>query len=512
MGGKSESMNADDYEAQLCNQLTAKVDGEVRIQVIRDLFKRVAGEIAVADCPSGTAIRSYLATWWRVIGTGIETALSLTLLNNASDMFMAIRDGFMSCHQALSACITRAGHDLMSKDAGIAFSGLYLAYTSATRAALESPYVIADPSLGCDILLGLEAIVPMDNKGTSNVYKRSRQVSDDSVRGVLSSMKPENPPETFEEAEVVLNDASSAFERFWTMMDISRRSEPELLTETKSWGKFSQSATAALAVLLEQPDSLDSLSWISREPIEYECKESSFAIQLSSASFRRRAVLNILFTCLYVSQNSSNALISAAARTLYNTVLKSLPSEFQQAITMAAKFDTQWTAWKSLAPVSKEVCGPFEKRSRIERGLEVYGEAVIDLSSITPSTIMHATDSHHPVVDMLEAESTSVDQSGTELRTETLGRKILEYRQYVSDAILCDISDDTERERLAASDEGMEEAMRNNNDRVLLWQFRRMRFATDMKSFYKHKLAPQARESHGNIDSAISTPIAQSPE
>jgi hypothetical protein len=326
-------------------------------------------------------------------------------------------------------------------------------------------------------------------------------------------MKAESPPESFEEADVVLNDASSAFERFWTMMDVSRRSEPELLTETKSWGKFSQSATAALAVLLEQPDPLDSLSWITREPIEYECKASSFAIQLSSASFRRRAVLNILFTCLYVSQNSSNALISAAARTLYNTVLKSLPSEFQQAITMAAKFDSQWTAWKSLAPVSKEVCGPFEKRSRIERGLEPYGEAVIDLSSIiTPSTITHVSESHHPVVSMLEAESTSVDQCGTELRTETLGRKILEYRQYVSDAILCDISDDTERERLAASDEGMEEAMRNNNDRVLLWQFRRMRFATNLKSFYKHKLAPPARESLGNIDSAISTPIAQSPE
>ena len=506
---KSTSMNADDYEAHIVHQLTSvETDGN-RVRFIRDLFKRVEEETAVSDCSSGSAIRSHLAAWWRVVGTGVETALSLTHLRNASELFAAIREGFMLCNQALSACITRGGFDLLSKDAGIAFSGLYLAYTSATRAALESVHVIADPSLGCDILLGLEAIVPMDNKGISNVYKRSRQVSDDTVRGVIGSMKPENPPESFEEARVVMNDPSNAFERFWTMMDVSRRNEPELLTETKSWGKFSQSATAALAVLLEQPDALDALSWISREPIEYECKESSFAIQLSSASFRRRAVLNILFTCLYVSQNSSNALISAAARTLYNTVLKSLPSEFQQAVTMATKFDSQWTAWKSLAPVSKEVCGPFEKRSRIERGLEPFGEAVIDLASVQPLTATHTTGAVHPVVSMLDSESTLVDQEGTELRSETLGRKILEYRQYVSDAILCDISDDAERERLAASDEGMEEAMRNNNDRVLLWQFRRMRFATDLKSFYKHKLAPPTKEP---IESAISTPIAQSPE
>jgi hypothetical protein len=91
------------------------------------------------------------------------------------------------------------------------------------------------------------------------------------------------------------------------------------------------------------------------------------------------------------------------------------------------------------------------------------------------------------------------------LFAETLKRKISEYRQYVSDAILCDISDDAEREGLRATDEGMEEAMRNNNDRVLLWQFRRMRFSTDLKSFSRQKSVASTAAS------GETTPVAPSP-
>jgi hypothetical protein len=57
------------------------------------------------------------------------------------------------------------------------------------------------------------------------------------------------------------------------------------------------------------------------------------------------------------------------------------------------------------------------------------------------------------------------------------------YRQYVKDAILCDISDEQLVEKLSASDQGMEEAMKRNGDRVFLWQFKRMRFETNIASF-----------------------------
>jgi hypothetical protein len=74
-------------------------------------------------------------------------------------------------------------------------------------------------------------------------------------------------------------------------------------------------------------------------------------------------------------------------------------------------------------------------------------------------------------------DSKSHNERITELMTE--------YKQYVRDAILCDISDEQECERLSASDVGMEEAMARNGDRVFLWQFKRMRFKTNISSFAK---------------------------
>ena len=489
-------MNPDDFESAAIGRIAKfKKEGD-HTDVLKDVFDRIVNEFGVVDVSSSATIRSHFTPWWRVVGTIVEQSLSSTLLKHSRELFIVMHEGFQSVYQALQSCIARAGLDPDTKEGAMIFSGFYLAYTSAVRAGLESVHVIADPTLGCDLLIGLESCVPMDNKGISNVYKRNRQEVDDSLRGVISS---DSSVEAFEEGNVVMEDPSKAFERFWTMMDVSRRSEPEILSETRAWGKFSQSATATLSLLLEQPDALDAPSWVLIEPVEYECKRTSFSIQLSSASFRRRAVLNILFTCSYVAGNSSNALITAAAKTLLNTVLKSLPTDLQQAVALAMKFDAQWSAWKSGPPTSKEVCGPFEKRSRIERNMEPLGEALIALAQVGAESGEPILEPH-AVVKIMDSSSNSVAQAeeSSQVRSEFLSEKIREYRQYVSDAILCDISDEAEKERLSASDEGMEEAMRNNNDRVLLWQFRRMRFATDLGAFYKHKLV--------KVDSTVESP------
>ncbi len=487
-------MNPDDFESAAIGRIAKPMKEGENSAVLMDVFDRIVNEFGVVDVSSSTAIRSHFTPWWRVVGTIVEQSLSSTLLKHSRELFIVIHEGFQSVYRALQSCIQRADLDPDTKEGAMIFSGFYLAYTSAVRAGLESVHVIADPTLGCDLLIGLETCVPMDNKGISNVYKRNRQVVDDSLREVITS---DSAVEPFQEGNVVMKDPSKAFERFWTMMDVSRRCEPEILSETRAWGKFSQSATATLSLILEQPDALDAPSWVLIEPVEYECKQSSFSIQLSSASFRRRAVLNILFTCSYVAGNSSNALIAAAAKTLLNTVLKSLPSDLQEAVSMVMKFDGQWSAWKSGPPTSKEVCGPFEKRSRIERNMEALGEPLIDLASVGTESV-GPTLEPHAVVKILDSKDDTQAEESCQVRSDFLSEKLREYRQYVSDAILCDISGEAEKERLSASDEGMEEAMRNNNDRVLLWQFRRMRFATDLGAFYKHKLV--------KVDSAVESP------
>jgi hypothetical protein len=494
-------MNPVDVETNAIRLLVGEAKTKPHEVLSVTLFASICNETLSCDVSSVAAVRSHFSPWWRVSGNLIDVCLGICDIKLSHSILGAIHAGFQNINTAFAGLIDRMGLDRHGKECASLLAPFFLAYTSAVRAALESIHCIADPMLGCDILVGLESVVPMDNKGISNVYKRCRQVSDDHVRSIIDSVTPESPADSFEEGNVVMENPLKSFERFWTMMDVSRRCEPELLTETRSWGKFSQSATQTLNIISEQADDLDARSNLAKEPVEYECKSTSFGIQMSSASFRRRAVLNILFTCAYVSQNSSNALITAAAKTLYSTTLKSLPSELQTALTSINRFDSHWISWKSsTGPLGKEVCGPFLKRSRIERNMEPLGEKPVDLSSAvqtSESTVSkaHADSAAVKIVSSSHMEENMMDSHSGAVRSETLKSKIQLHRQYVNDAILCDISDDAERERLAASDEGMEEAMRNNNDRVLLWQFKRMRFATDLKSFYAHKLGTQSAET-----------------
>lgn len=506
---KESHLNVDDFELQCVSALTSGTNAVSPQLVLEEVVKRILAEIRSCGCSVPSDLRSHLSAWWRVLGTCIDASLSVSQLTDSLVLFESIVGAFDRIKAALDAAASQSGLDPLAKDTVMIYSGFNLAYTSAVRSALESLHALADPLLGCEILLGLERCIPMDSKGNANVYKRVRQVEDDSVRETLSAISPEAANGSFEEGNVVLGDASKAFERFWTMMDVSRRNDPELLTETKSWGKFSQSATASLNLLLDQPDALDASSWVAREPVEYACRLSAFPIQMSSASFRRRAVFNMLFVCSYVAQSSSNALITAAAKAMHSNILNSLPKELQQALATVTRFDNHWVAWKSSAH-SKEVCGPFERRSRIERNMQPFGEPLVDLTAVNtdqpPASPPHLTE--NKAIQVMECQSSDghiFEANQSELFAETLKRKISEYRQYVSDAILCDISDDAEREGLRATDEGMEEAMRNNNDRVLLWQFRRMRFSTDLKSFSRQKSVASTAAS------GETTPVAPSP-
>ena len=503
-------MNADEFELHCIKSLTSGSPKSDPSSVFEELSRRIVADIKSSDTSSASEMRSQLSPWWKVVGTCVDAGLAVTHLTGSQAAIRTIISFFGVIKAALDDFVSSAGLDPSSRDTALMYGGFNLAYTSATRAALESIHCIADPSLACEILMGLESCIPIDSKGNANVYKRTRQVEDDSVRETLSQITPDTPNESFEEGNVVLGESSKAFERFWTMMDVSRRNEPDLLTETKAWGRFSQSATSTLNLLLDQPDSLDALSWVSREPVEYACNLHVFPIQMSSASFRRRAIFNMLFMCSYVAQSSSNALITAAAKTLHSNILKSLPNELQQTLQTVTKFDHHWVAWKSSAH-SKEVCGPFDKRSRVERNMEPFGEPLVDLSTVDLSQLNKPASVAVPnaAIGVIETGSMSghvFESSNGELYADGIKRKISDYRQYVKDAILCDISDETELERLAASDEGMEEAMRNNNDRVLLWQFRRMRFASDIKSFAKPKPLSSAPASGETTPMATPTP------
>ena len=489
-------MNPDEVEANAISLLVGN-SRERPHEVLSDsVFKIISDETLCCDVSSATSIRSHFSPWWRVVGNVTDVALGICNLTLSHAIVGAIHTGFQNLNHAFMSLIERMGLDPQGKECASILGPFFLAYTSAVRAALESVHCISDPMLGCDLLVGLESVVPMDNKGISNVYKRCRQSSDDHVRGIIESTTTNEASQSFEEGNVVMEDPLKCFERYWTMMDVSRRCEPELLTETRSWGKFSQSATQTLNLICDQGDDSDAKSNLIKEPVEYECKSTSFGIQMSSASFRRRAVMNILFTCAYVSQNSTNALITAAAKTLYNTALKSMPTELQTALANVNRLDSHWTAWKSATgPFGKEVCAPFLKRSRIERNMEPIGEAVVDLRIVESKTnsIVSNILKDGPAVAAIGSERISEQLDTNQarpIRSETLKSQLGMHRQYVNDAILCDISDDTERDRLAGSDEGMEEAMRKNNDKVLLWQFRRMRFSTNLESFY----APESNQ------------------
>lgn len=476
-------MNADDFELYIISSITSGSDASQILKSVHDVGARISSELPLCDASSANSIRSHLSPWWRTLGTACETALALTSLSHSRDVSRKIHQVFHSLNSGLEELVSSAGFDSDSKDTATIYTGFLLAYTSVVRAALESVHAVVDPVMACDLLLSLEAILPLDNKGNSNLYKKARQAESDSLKTILASAtSPEFAVDAFPESDVAMEDGSRAFERFWTMMDVSRRNQPELLTETKSWGRFSQSAGATLSLLLDQPDGFESSSAIAREPVEYEVKPASFAIQLSSSSFRRRALLNILFTCSYVSQNSTNALVTTGAKTLFSTVLKSVSPELGGALSLLFKMENQWVAWKSFNH-SKEVCGPFEKRSRIERGLVPFGESVVDLTSVGnpfPTDLEVEPNPALAVIAVAAPEGNPLASAQGNSHAEILGAKKADYRQYVVDAILCDISDEAQVARYSSSDAGYEEAMRNNKDRVLLWQFKRMRFATDL--------------------------------
>ena len=493
MVSKKAQLNPDEAELQFLQQLYQLKRGDSIPFIIDSVFKFIRVQISKCEISSTGAIRSHISPWWRVLGTVVEASLMSATLSDSRELFKSLTEGFHSLKGELDVLIERAGFGPLARDTLTIYSGFNIAYTGAVRAGLESLHAVADPLLACDLQLGLEACLPLDNKGNSNVFKRVRQVDEERLRETIPGILAENASsiQAFEEGDVVLEDPSKAFERFWTMMEVSRRNDPELLTETKSWGKFSQSATATLSVLLEQPEGLEAGSKIIFEPLEYSADPCGFPIQLSSASFRRRAVFNILLTCSYVSLNASNALVTAAAKSLLANVIKSLPSDLNAVVTLLMKMELFWVSWKSANNFTKEVCGPFEYKSRLERNLEPYGENVLDLASIPGVQHISTQVNPHQVVSLIDSsyyqlEDQMKEATPTASYQEALVSKMTEYRQYVKDSILCDISDEAQVARLSASDEGMEEAMRSNNDRVLLWQFKRMRFATDLKSFSKH--------------------------
>ena len=477
---KGTQLTVDEFELDCIEVLTQSTSSGTTLQVVKSTVERIVKEISSADSSACSAFRTHLTPWWRVLGTSMETAISVVSFSESASLFEYVVMSFQTLKEAVDRAVGDAGFEKGTKECLSIYGGFNLACTSVARCALESVFAVMDPLLACQMLVGLESVIAMDNKGISNVYKRVRTVEDDdSLRGVILSETASGQGQSFPEADVLLEDVEKSFEKFWTMMDITRRLDPEILTETKSWGKFSQSASASMSILLEQSgDNLEACGFCEKEPIEYEPSLAALPIQLTSASFRRRAVLNILFAAAYVVQNGANALITAGAKNLFQTVLKSLPPDFAAALEIILKFENHWLAWKSTAH-SKEVAGPFETRSRIERGLAPFGDVWDPSHAIAeiPSP------NHHIAIRTIADRHLTSPPIADASQTELLQRKLQEYRQYVSDAILCDVSDEAELARLSASDQGLEEAMRTNNDRVLLWQFKRMRFTVDLTSF-----------------------------
>ena len=494
----------DQFELQSISFLVSQTTDDDRMGLVRGLSDYVRSAISTADASSPSSIRGSLSGWWRALGTILETAIQSVSAQRTAELVRILPGLFLDAKAALDAVLVSNQFDFSSKDTVMIYSGLYLAYTSVVRNALDHIAVQADPLLAADLLLGIQAVLPIDNKGISNVYKRVRTVESE----ISNDTDMQQSPTLTSSLDLTLDDTGKSFEKFWTMMHASRRMDPEMLTDTKVWGGFSQAASATMNILVEQSgDNLESIGSITHiDPSEYLENPASFPVQLSSASFRRRAMLNILFTCSYVVNNSTNAIITAGARNLYGNVLKSFPQRLHTSIDTLLRFENHWLAWKSSAH-SKEVCGPFEPSSRIERGMQPLGNPVTLQTE-------DSDEEDFPVGTPLVISPTSNLQTfvsdSTKPYTDHVSDLMAEYRQYVRDAILCDISDEQECERLSASDQGMEEAMARNGDRVFLWQFKRMRFLTNLESFEMKEKIQVDEESPGDV-AMDETPAEQPP-
>jgi hypothetical protein len=456
---KEVEMTLDDLEIYALKSLcSGKLDSNGSDLLLR-VADAVIAEIRRSDVTSPSSLRGGLSGCWRVLGSVFECALTLTSASTAHAVFPLVTESMKRTHCTLGEVIASGGFDPTLRDTLLIYGGFNLCYTSIVRTGLESVSALLDPVLGCDFLLGLESILPMDNKGISNVYKISRTEtpsSDGTVSPVVSSEDPN----------------VRSYEKYWAMMDLVVRKDPELLSETKWWGKFSQSATATFTVCAEGVDlSLPGIG--PAEPLEYQREQTSFPVQLTSVAFRRRAILNIVFMCGYLIQNSGNALITAGAKNLLGTILKSIPSSsFSVFLESVLRMENHWVNWKSTV-CSKEVCGPFETATRIERNMAPFADSgIAELEQM--STVSTPAEIENPVISLIQSFD-SDDSRPTGAETNSME----EYREYVKSAIICDISDEAEAARLASSDAGIEEALQRNNETVLLWQFKRMRFNTD---------------------------------
>ncbi len=474
---KEAPVSLDELEITSLKALASKSSKDSIPVVVGNVVARVISEIKGCDHSSPATLRSNLSTCWRVLGTVVECGLAISSPPQSADVFANVSEWMRSIRTALDEVVAECGFDSSKKDTLLVYSGFYLCYTSIVRTGLESLPALVDPVLACDLLLGLEAILPMDNKGICNVYKASR-TEGNSCRVNDVSMDDQPSEVSFPEGEAEVEDITKSFEKYWAMIDLVSKKDPELLSETKWWGKFSQSATATFQTFSEGLD-LTEPGLGRAEPLEYERKLTSFAVQLTSASFRRKALMNIVFMCGYLAQNSANALITAGAKNLLSTVLKSLPETvFSNFIETVLRFETHWVNWKSSA-CSKEICGPFEASTRIERGLVPFQDP--ELPELTAMSEVTTPGLPNPAITVIE--SFNADSLNVPVHTENdIQSKMEEFRNYVRNAILCDVSDEAEAARLGASDAGIEEALQRNNDSVMLWQFKRMRFNADVFS------------------------------
>ena len=483
----SNALTPDDVESNSVNQLLGAITDNDTLEVVRIAIRSLQTAIMHSDVNSPASVRSSLSGWWRAIGTILETAGQSLPATQTLSLIEMLPTVFGDAKASLDSVLLANNFDFSSKDTIMIYSGLYLAYTSVVRCCMDLVAVQADPVLAYDLIVGIESVLPMDNKGISNVYKKVRSVEtpSDETRG---DAEMRSSSDFASAMELASDELHKSYDKFWTMIHASRRMDPEMLTDTKSWGRFSQAASATLSVLVEHAgENLESLGAVSSlDPSEYLEDMNSFPLQLSSASFRRRAMLDILFTCSYVVNNSTNAIITAGARNLYGNVLKSFPQKLFNSIDTLMRFESHWLAWKSSVH-SKEVCGPFEPLSRIERGLEPFDGPQLEAEEESDEEII---DSTTPLISTpdISGPTRVLSSSSPDLpHKENIKNLMSDYRQYVRDAILCDISDEQELERLSASDKGMEEAMSKNGDRVFLWQFKRMRFVTDVLSFVKEE-------------------------
>ena len=489
----------DDIEIKSIAFLVSQRSVDERLNTVRGLSDLLRSAIASADPTSSSTVRGSLSGWWRAVGTIIETALQTLSATRTAELVALLPTLFADAKNTLDSFLVANNFDFSSKDTIMIYSGLYLAYTSVVRTCMDHVAVQADPLLASDLLIGIQAVLPLDNKGISNVYKRVRSVESD--HEVFDDTEMQSAPDLNSSFELTVDDMGKSFEKFWTMMHASRRMDPEMLTDTKVWGRFSQAASATMNILVEQSgENLESTGSITAlDPSEYLEDFASFPIQLSSASFRRRAMLNILFTCSYVVNNSTNAIITAGARNLYGNILKSFPQKLHACIDTLMRFENHWIAWKSSAH-SKEVCGPFEPLSRVERGLQPFDTPVT--LPAEESSDQEEYQAPTPLIISPTARLQSFSSGSAQPHTDHVKDLMAEYRQYVRDAILCDISDEQECERLSASDKGMEEAMARNGDRVFLWQFKRMRFMTNLSSF-KQEPADETVDNTGDVEMEI---------